>query len=185
MKKLFLLTIGLILPISVIAFTWEYVLTWDKLSDFYSSSQYLFWAWTIVSKEVTLYEWHIIVKSWTWEVVFEVVKQKEEPIIVKKDSKYREKRIREISKEVWYSNPDLAVRIAKCESGLRADAKNPSSTATGLFQHLKRYRPARAAKYWYAWADRKDWEANAYVSISMLRDWWLSHWYASKHCRWK
>lgn len=178
MKKIILLAVGLLLPITVVAFTWDYIVTWDKLSGFYSSSQYLFWAWTKVSKEATLYEWYMVVRSWTWEVVFEVIKQKE-PIVkpVVKDSRYRELRIREISKDVWYNNPDLAVRIARCESGLRAEAKNRNSTATGLFQHLSRYRPARAKKYWYEWADRKDWEANAYVSISMLRDGWLSHWF--------
>ena len=98
---------------------------------------------------------------------------------------YWANRIREISKEVWYKNPELAVKIAMCESGLQPWVKNKYSSAGGLYQHLARFWPARAAKYWFAWASRFDGEANAYVSISMLRDGWLSHWNESRHCWWK
>lgn len=31
------------------------------------------------------------------------------------------------------------IEIAKCESGLRPDAKNTNSTASGLFQHTRRW----------------------------------------------
>jgi len=34
-------------------------------------------------------------------------------------------------------DPSLPLRIAKCESGFRWDAKNKSSTASGVFQYLK------------------------------------------------
>lgn len=97
---------------------------------------------------------------------------------------YRANRIREISREIWYKNPELAVKIAMCESWLDPNAKNKYSSAWWLFQQLWRYRPERAKRYWFSWASRFDWEANAYVSISMLRDWMLSHWNESKWCRW-
>lgn len=107
------------------------------------------------------------------------------PVEVKQITTDWANRIREISKEVGYNNPELAVRIARCESGLREWAKNPNSSAWWLFQHLWRYWDARAKRYWFAWASRFNWEANAYVSISMLRDGQISHWKESKHCRWK
>ena len=34
-------------------------------------------------------------------------------------------------------NPDLFLKIAKCESGLNPNAKNKNSSASGLFQFLK------------------------------------------------
>ncbi|MEK6881186.1 MAG: transglycosylase SLT domain-containing protein [Nanoarchaeota archaeon] len=34
-------------------------------------------------------------------------------------------------------NPDLFLKVAICESGLNPNAKNPNSTASGLFQFLK------------------------------------------------
>ena len=101
------------------------------------------------------------------------------------DKSYWANRIREISKEVGYKNHELAVKISMCESWLRPGAKSKISSAGGLFQHLARFWDARAKKYWFAWASRFDWEANAYVSISMLRDGWLSHWKESRWCRWR
>ena len=46
-----------------------------------------------------------------------------------------EKQIRKISKEMNF-NPETAVRIAMCESSLCPTAKNPTSSATGLFQFM-------------------------------------------------
>ncbi len=99
------------------------------------------------------------------------------------DKSYWANRIREIANELGYKNPELAVRIARCESWLQPGIKSKISSAGGLYQHLGRFWDARAKKYWFAWASRFDWEANAYVSISMLRDGWLSHWMESRHCR--
>lgn len=44
--------------------------------------------------------------------------------------------IRDVGEEMGFSNRDITtmVRIAKCESGFKANAKNPTSTATGIFQ---------------------------------------------------
>lgn len=195
MKKLFLLIVGLTLPISVIAFTWEYVLTWDKLSDFYSSSQYLFWAWTKISKEVTLYEWHMIVKSWTWEVVFEVVKQKE-PIVkpVVKDSDYWKERLEVIANEVGYKNVSLAKRIVFCESRWDINAANKSSSARWFAQfltqdfkrkdwswHTSTWTSSSKRYLWYKW-NVFNWEEHLFVFISKLKNEWTRARNASKYC---
>lgn len=44
--------------------------------------------------------------------------------------------IRDVGEELGMSNKDITtmIRIAKCESGFKPDAKNGSSTATGIFQ---------------------------------------------------
>lgn len=44
--------------------------------------------------------------------------------------------IRDIGEELGMSNKDITtmVRIAKCESNFKPNAKNPTSTATGIFQ---------------------------------------------------
>jgi hypothetical protein len=44
--------------------------------------------------------------------------------------------IRDVGEEMGFKNSDITtmVKIAKCESGFKANAKNPTSTATGIFQ---------------------------------------------------
>ena len=44
--------------------------------------------------------------------------------------------IYDVAKEKQFNDPGVLVRIAKAESGLRQCAKNPSSSATGIFQIL-------------------------------------------------
>ncbi len=56
------------------------------------------------------------------------------------------------------------VRVIRCESGMNPYARNSSSGALGLGQHLPSYWPARAAALGYssgAWSDPR---ANARVS---------------------
>jgi hypothetical protein len=48
-----------------------------------------------------------------------------------------EEEIRRIAKEENFKDIEKLVRIAKCESGLKPTAKNPNSTATGVFQILR------------------------------------------------
>ena len=73
---------------------------------------------------------------------------------------------------------DLMVRIARCESGLNPAAVNASSGALGLFQHLPRYWPGRAAGLGYSSADWSNPTANARVSAVLLRDGGPGHWRA-------
>jgi hypothetical protein len=69
------------------------------------------------------------------------------------------------------------VRVMMCESGGNPNARNGSSSASGLFQQLATYWPGRAATYGMAGRSVFDPWANAVVSAGMVRDtggW--SHW---------
>ena len=57
-----------------------------------------------------------------------------------------------------------AMRVMKCESGGDPNAKNPSSSASGLFQHLARYWDDRSAKAGWGGSDIFDPEANIAVA---------------------
>jgi len=71
---------------------------------------------------------------------------------------------------------DWARRVGRCESGWDANAKNPNSSASGLFQHLARYWEQRSA--WAGWggADIFDPEANVAVAAWLYYDGGPSHW---------
>lgn len=78
---------------------------------------------------------------------------------------------------------DLALRIIACESNGSPDAKNPRSTASGLWQHLASYWSERSAKA--GWAGASIWEPEANTAVAA----WLvyhgggwGHWNASRGC---
>lgn len=76
-----------------------------------------------------------------------------------------------------------ALRIIACESGGRADAKNPTSTASGLFQHLASLWPERSAEAGWAGADVFDPVANVAVAAWLVyEDGGWSHWNPSAGC---
>lgn len=78
---------------------------------------------------------------------------------------------------------DRALRIIRCESGGRPDAKNPGSTASGLFQHLASMWPERATEAGWDGADVFDPVANVAVAAWLVYHgggW--SHWGASRAC---
>ncbi len=89
--------------------------------------------------------------------------------------------IKYYSKKYEY-NEEVALKIAGCESGYRANAKNPNSSASWVYQHLRRYWDARAKKYWFPGASVFDAEANVAVSIQMLKNESTRPRYPSKHC---
>ena len=72
---------------------------------------------------------------------------------------------------------DRALRIMRCESGGNPNAKNPRSSASGLFQHLGKYWATRSAAAGYGGVSIFDPTANVAVA-AWLRDqaggW--SHW---------
>ncbi len=78
---------------------------------------------------------------------------------------------------------ERAVLIVWCESRYDANAVNPSSRASGLFQHIPRFWSERSQKAGWAGADIFDPEANTAVA-AWLRyssgDW--KHWYPSQSC---
>ena len=79
----------------------------------------------------------------------------------------------------WFraGDVDRAMQILACESNGNPNAKNPRSSASGLFQHLGKYWPARSAAAGFAGASIFDPTANVAVA-AWLRDqrggW--SHW---------
>lgn len=71
---------------------------------------------------------------------------------------------------------EWALRIVSCESGGDPNAKNPHSSASGLFQHLGRLWPDRAAKAGFPGADVFDPVANIAVAAWLLDNGGTGHW---------
>lgn len=76
-----------------------------------------------------------------------------------------------------------ALRVMRCESGGDPWAKNPTSTASGLFQHLGSLWPPRAERAGWENADVFDPHANIAVAAWLVYEgggW--GHWNPSRHC---
>jgi hypothetical protein len=76
---------------------------------------------------------------------------------------------------------NLALRVMVCESGGNPTAKNPGSSASGLFQHLGKYWTKRSAAAGFAGASIFDPTANVAVAAWLAAQGW-SHWNASRAC---
>lgn len=78
---------------------------------------------------------------------------------------------------------DRALRIIGCESGGNPAAKNPTSTASGLFQHLASMWPERSVSAGWSGSDVFDPVANVAVAAWLVYDFggW-AHWYPSASC---
>ncbi|HEX2153910.1 MAG TPA: S-layer homology domain-containing protein [Acidimicrobiia bacterium] len=77
---------------------------------------------------------------------------------------------------------DRAIRVMACESRGDPNARNPWSGASGLFQHMPRYWPERAAAAGFAGASIFDPEANVAAAAYLLYDYpgggwqhWVCH----------
>lgn len=78
---------------------------------------------------------------------------------------------------------DRALRVIQCESKGDSDAKNPRSTASGLFQHLASMWPPRASAAGFTGVDVFDPVANVGTAAWLVYEgggW--SHWYPSRPC---
>lgn len=78
-----------------------------------------------------------------------------------------------------YFQPDAvpwAMRVMACESGGDPFAKNPNSSASGLFQHLARYWPDRSSAAGWGGADIFDGEANIAVAAWLFATGGPGHW---------
>ena len=71
---------------------------------------------------------------------------------------------------------DWALRIMECESRGDPNAKNPNSSASGLFQHLARLWPDRAKAAGFGDEDVFDPFANIAVAAWLLENGGPSHW---------
>ncbi|MDX2342860.1 MAG: transglycosylase SLT domain-containing protein [Acidimicrobiia bacterium] len=76
---------------------------------------------------------------------------------------------------------DWALRIMACESHGDPQAKNPNSSASGLFQHLARLWPERAVAAGWADADVFDPFDNIAVAAWLLDNGGTSHWVCKAH----
>jgi hypothetical protein len=85
-----------------------------------------------------------------------------------------------------YFRPDdvpWAMRVMACESGGNPYAKNPTSSASGLFQHLARLWDGRSSAAGWGGADIFDGEANIAVAAWLVYEGGgKGHWNASRHC---
>ena len=76
-----------------------------------------------------------------------------------------------------------ALAVISCESSGDPNAKNPRSSASGLFQHLGRFWPERSVKAGLPGADIFDPASNVAVAAWLVYEgggW--SHWNPSRHC---
>ena len=69
------------------------------------------------------------------------------------------------------------IRVARCESGLRPDAKNGSSTATGIFQIIIGTWDSNKCT-----GERWDFVDNIDCAYKLLKSRGFQPWDASKHC---
>jgi len=65
--------------------------------------------------------------------------------------------------------PTKALAIARRESGLNPWAYNRASGALGIYQHLRRYWPGRAATYGFRGWSAFNARANIFVTMKMVR----------------
>lgn len=80
--------------------------------------------------------------------------------------------------EKYFQPADIpwAMRVMACESGGNPLAKNPYSSASGLFQHLARYWEGRSAKAGIPGADIFDPESNIKVAAWLFYTGGPQHW---------
>ena len=83
--------------------------------------------------------------------------------------------VEEKIRSVFTQEPDLAVKVAKCESGLNPNAKNKTSSARGLFQVMQSWH-----KIDERWLLNED--INIQVAHSLYQDQGWTPWRASNHC---
>ena len=76
----------------------------------------------------------------------------------------------------------LALAIVKCESGFNPNAKNPSSTAKGLFQFLNSTRIETSRRMGTPTFSPFDVEKQAAAGAWLLRTDGVRHWEASRTC---
>lgn len=77
-------------------------------------------------------------------------------------------------------DPTVPLLVANCESGYRWDAKNSTSTASGVFQYLKStWANTSAGKQGISVFDA---DANVHMAIAAIANGGIYHWNASKHC---
>lgn len=98
--------------------------------------------------------------------------------------------IRRVAAESSFSDPELLIAIAECESGdrnvhvIRPDVPNTQSTALGAFQYLEGTWEEGVKLTGNDWTldDRKDLEKSTRMAIWHIHKGYLSKWNESRHC---
>lgn len=79
-------------------------------------------------------------------------------------------------------DPDLVLGIIECESGFNSSAKNPNSTAKGLFQFINSTFASTIERMGWTHGNVLDWKQNLVAGIWLLKTEGEKPWRASKHC---
>ena len=87
--------------------------------------------------------------------------------------------IRDVGEEFSVPNQDIMtmIRIARCESGLRPEAKNPTSTATGIFQIIIGTWDGNKCE-----GERWDFQDNIKCAYKLYQSGKFQPWDSSKYC---
>jgi len=78
-------------------------------------------------------------------------------------------------------DPNLFLSIARCESGFRIEAKNPKSTASGIFQFLNSTFITHAQAYELP-LEKDNPKIQIELAAKMIANGGVGHWNASKSC---
>jgi len=78
----------------------------------------------------------------------------------------------------------LALAIAHCESGLNPRAKNPNSTASGVFQFIRSTWKYVTQDYllWHGIQSVFDPKLNIIAGVTLLKEEGVKPWESSRHC---
>ena len=94
----------------------------------------------------------------------------------KGDSKEDVKRLIEYYAKEYKIQSDLPMRIAFCESGFRADARNAHSSATGVYQWINSSFAANCE------GEQLNADDNVECGVRIIAEGRIHHWNASKAC---
>jgi hypothetical protein len=91
--------------------------------------------------------------------------------------------IRQVARQEGFEDEDLLVRIAKAESNMICSAKNPNSSATGIYQFIKSTWIGQRKKYNLNpdLGLRNDCYENILTAVLVMKDGGINNWDASKH----
>lgn len=79
-------------------------------------------------------------------------------------------------------NPKLLTKIAKCESGLRIEAKNSKSSASGIMQFLDSTFINEAHAYGLPTDDKNNAQVQLEIAARMIAGGKIRAWNSSRHC---